>query len=204
MANSLEVISNWIGAVSATIGAIGQTNKLFENHYIGQQLSVIGKGGQGVGSALVAILEDNPQAEVGNWLIASGASTVAYINARELPKEFKKDILNPKNLFENLQQKDLKDIENRQIAIIGNAMQSIGAYLIAIEKEHPKKVLGLKVQSVGALIEAIGEYKKLYSQEEIAQLLAVLGGWLQSIGTTLVAISVTEEYEQRKTYVLNN
>ncbi|WP_100407579.1 DUF6944 family repetitive protein [Bacillus solitudinis] len=194
MANSLEVISNWIAAIGATIGAIGQTNILYENRYIGQQLSVIGKGGQGVGSALVAILEDNPQAEIGNWLIAGGASTVSYINARELPKEFRKDILNQKNPFGNLQQKDLKDIENRQISIIGNAIQSIGAYLIAIEKEHPKKVLGAKVQSIGSLIEAIGEYKNLYSLEELAQLLAVLGGWLQSIGTSLVAIGVTEEY----------
>ncbi|MDG5790022.1 hypothetical protein QA612_21430 [Evansella sp. AB-P1] len=190
-----EVVSNWTAAIGSTVGAIGQTNQLIGNRYIGQILWSVGKGTQGVGSGLQATLEDNPRAEVGNWLISVGASSVSVVAAREIPDEFRKEILYRLKVKE-VDVKTLDDIQNRQVALIGNGLQSIGAYLEALERDHSKRVIGGIIQSLGALIEAIGVLKQLTSDEKTALQLAVIGSWLQSIGTSLQAIGVTEQFHE--------
>ncbi|MCD8510445.1 MAG: hypothetical protein LRY73_11655 [Bacillus sp. (in: Bacteria)] len=196
--NLVDVIGSWIAATGATLGAIGQTKQLAGRRFAGQQLWTVGKGVQAAGASLQAVAEtEEPIAEVGNWLIGIGAAAVSSVGARELPNELEKEIREAIGLKQRQisDDKTMEEIENKQIAVIGNSLQMIGAYLVAIKRENPKRVIGGIVQSGGALIEAIGVLQDLSSKEDTtAQQLAVLGGWLQSIGTTLQAVGATEDF----------
>src|SRR5690554_2508799 len=189
-----QMISSWISAFGATIGAVGQTKQAAGRRYVGSQLWTIGKGIQGVGSAFLAILEEeDPAAEIGNWFISIGSSTVSVTGAREIPKEHLKELLEKKGIKKPFNQKTIEDIELSQVKIIGSSLQSIGAYLTTINTEVSKTFIGGMIQSIGALIEALGHLQNLSSDEKSAQHMAVIGGWLQSIGTILQALGATEE-----------
>ncbi|MBU9710755.1 DUF6944 family repetitive protein [Evansella tamaricis] len=191
-----DLAGNWIGAIGTTIGAIGQTEVLAGRHVIGQHLWIIGKGIQGVGAAIQAVAEEEkPFAELGNWFISAGSSTVSALGVKDLPNAYKKEIKEATRQNDKKEQEKTKeDQENLQVIIIGNALQSIGAYIVGTEREHPKRRIGGIVQSLGALIEGIGNLYELSSEEKIAQQLAVVGAWLQSFGTTLQAVGTTDEY----------
>lgn len=194
----VDVIGSWIAATGATIGAIGQTKQLAGRRFAGQQLWTVGKGVQAAGASLQAVVEtDEPIAEIGNWLIGIGAAAVSAVGARELPNELSKEIREAIGLKQRhiSDDKTLEEIENKQIAVIGNSLQMFGAYLVAIKRENPKRIIGGIVQSLGGLIEAVAILQDLNSKDEkVAQQLAVLGGWLQSIGTTFQAVGTTEDF----------
>ncbi|MBU9723048.1 MULTISPECIES: DUF6944 family repetitive protein [Bacillaceae] len=193
--DSRDVIGNWLGAIGTTIGAVGQTKDLFGRHIVGQHLWIAGKGTQGVGAAIQAVAEDeNVLAELGNWLISAGSSTVSAVGVKDLPNAYEKEAKKRFGIKHDNEPKKQDEVDNKKLIVIANALQAKGAFIVASQRDHPKRKVGGFIQSYGAFIEALGTLTEISSDEKTAQYLAVLGAWLQAAGISLQAVGTTEQF----------
>ncbi|MDG5786222.1 hypothetical protein QA612_01880 [Evansella sp. AB-P1] len=175
----LDVIGNWVESIGATIAAIGETKQVTGPMSVGLQIGSVGNAVQGIGNSLQAIANvEDDGAKTGNWIQAAGTA------ANSIAEYRMKDRL------------DMDILEEQHLEILGDVLQSTGSMLASIERlgQNPKLVYGNLLQSIGAAIEGIGVYIAISSNSVAGQKIEMVGGWLQSFGTTYQAVGATREY----------
>ncbi|WP_218240551.1 hypothetical protein, partial [Pseudomonas sp. 2822-17] len=136
----LDLTGNWVESLGATIAAVAETKQLLGQEESGLKLGVIGNGVQGLGNTFQALAEtDDGYVELGNWLQAAGTSSNSVGEYRHLY-----------NLG--------NDFENNLLEINGDVLQAFGSFYASIGRleSNPKLVYGNLIQSLGAIVEAIG------------------------------------------------
>ncbi|MDG5786223.1 hypothetical protein QA612_01885 [Evansella sp. AB-P1] len=168
----LYIVGNWVEALGANIAAAGVSIEI-QDSIDGKRIRVIGDSIQGLGNFMIAKAEmEDPLAEIGNVIQGIASTSNAIIAHREIYVD---------------------DKLNNQIEIISDSFQALGSYVTAVARsdENPPKAFGNAIQSVGAIIEAIGVLNILIDEETRGDQLRNIGKWIQGFGTVIQAISVT-------------
>lgn len=175
-------VGNWVEAAGSTTKAIGETEELFQETLRSKLLRISGDAGQGIGNAIIALLEEDPFVALGNWIQVAGTSSNSVAATLELIDH------------ENI------DFDPIKVEIIGDILQALGSQITAEALREDAtlgelvRALGNELQTWGAILEAIGGVYMLRDQDERGQRLQVIGAWGQAVGGTIQAIGATRDY----------
>ncbi len=183
----LEVAGAWIQALGTFINASGQTVIVLEkdeNNVEGNSLALIGNGVEAFGNSLQAIGKteiepENGDGILGAWLQSAGNITNSYASY-QIIRGYETDGL--------------------YLDLFGDSIQSIGAFLESLshlegdltEAELASK--GQMLQSLGAILEAIGILYILKNNLAEGIQIQAFGSYAQTAGATLTAIAITKDF----------
>lgn len=117
---------------------------------------------------------------IGSWLNAIGTILVALTEINELRSD---------------------DRINDKIISIGEVLESVGSYLMAIdEKEEADNFTGNMMESVGSTIAAIGNYTLYLDPSSLEDGLAyeIIGDLVQAIGSSISAYKSFENEDEKQ------
>ncbi|MCD8509888.1 MAG: hypothetical protein LRY73_08490 [Bacillus sp. (in: Bacteria)] len=167
----LELIGLWIEAVGQITSATGETRELMEGSDLNALLIVIGEGLQSIGEGLQGVGGDEPGSRFGSFIESAGAGTSSYAAWKFLAE---------------------RSDEFVRLGVVGDSLQGLGAAIAAEAEEDPIFILGNKLESIGAALEAIGGLAQVEGEGEKGQQLNVLGSWLQATGGLLQSIYLSK------------
>ncbi|WP_096201828.1 DUF6944 family repetitive protein [Bacillus sp. FJAT-45350] len=167
----LDVSGSWLDAIGQILSSIGETRNLVGlDDDLVYEIIKIGEGLQAFGNALQAIDEEEPIAEIGDWIEAAGAATASIAAARQLEEE---------------------SIDNVRLEALGDSLQALGPVLASLVEEDRRLLVSYFLQSIGAGLEAIGAVSEIHGKEGKGDILSTVGSWTQTSGSILQAVIVT-------------
>ncbi|EEL34696.1 hypothetical protein bcere0019_20780 [Bacillus cereus Rock3-28] len=218
--SSLKVTGAWYQVGGNLTAAIGTTIGFIGEEKIESDLVIIGSSLQALGYILQIIAtnytedEDKDEEEIEN-------RNICLQNESETLDKMGIELLalgNISNVIGTYFNKNEQLTENDYLIIVGNSLQSIGAFLgveaALIEMKVIQRiiVLGNSMQSLGAGLQAYQGIINL-SKDEVEnedrildkkneRIIALIGIWIQAIGTVISAIGLTA-VEKEKSFENN-
>ncbi|MEW9579773.1 AraC family transcriptional regulator [Bacillus toyonensis] len=218
--SSLKVTGAWYQVGGNLTAAIGTTRGFIGEEKIESDLVIIGSSLQALGYILQIIAtnytedEDKDEEEIEN-------RNICLQNESETLDKMGIELLalgNISNVIGTYFNKNEQLTENDYLIIVGNSLQSIGAFLgveaALIEMKVIQRiiVLGNSMQSLGAGLQAYQGIINL-SKDEVEKedrildkknerIIALIGIWIQAIGTVISAIGLTA-VEKEKSFENN-
>ncbi|MBJ7946415.1 AraC family transcriptional regulator [Bacillus cereus group sp. N24] len=218
--SSLKVTGAWYQVGGNLTAAIGTTRGFIGEEKIESDLVIIGSSLQALGYILQIIAtnytedEDKDEEEIEN-------RNICLQNESETLDKMGIELLalgNISNVIGTYFNKNEQLTENDYLIIVGNSLQSIGAFLgveaALIEMKVIQRiiVLGNSMQSLGAGLQAYQGIINL-SKDEVEnedrildkkneRIIALIGIWIQAIGTVISAIGLTA-VEKEKSFENN-
>ncbi|PGE91891.1 DUF6944 family repetitive protein [Bacillus toyonensis] len=218
--SSLKVTGAWYQVGGNLTAAIGTTRGFIGEEKIESDLVIIGSSLQALGYILQIIAtnytedEDKDEEEIEN-------RNICLQNESETLDKMGIELLalgNISNVTGTYFNKNEQLTENDYLIIVGNSLQSIGAFLgveaALIEMKVIQRiiVLGNSMQSLGAGLQAYQGIINL-SKDEVEnedrildkkneRIIALIGIWIQAIGTVISAIGLTA-VEKEKSFENN-
>ncbi|MGH1287119.1 DUF6944 family repetitive protein [Bacillus toyonensis] len=203
--SSLKVTGAWYQVGGNLTAAIGTTRGFIGEEKIESDLVIIGSSLQALGYILQIIAsnytEDKEEIENRNIYLQNESETLDKMGIELLA------LGNISNVIGTYFNKNEQLTENDYLIIVGNSLQSIGAFLgveaALIEMKAIQRiiVLGNFMQSLGAGLQAYQGIINL-SKDELEnedgiidkkneRIVALIGIWIQAIGTVISAIGLT-------------
>ncbi|EJR61834.1 hypothetical protein IIO_02742 [Bacillus cereus VD115] len=214
--SSLKVTGAWYQVGGNLTAAIGTTRGFIGEEKIESDLVIIGSSLQALGYILQIIAsnytEDEEEIENRNICLQNESETLDKMGIELLA------LGNISNVIGTYFNKNEQLTENDYLIIVGNSLQSIGAFLgveaALIEMKVIQRiiVLGNSMQSLGAGLQAYQGIINL-SKDEVEnedrildkkneRIIALIGIWIQAIGTVISAIGLTA-VEKEKSFENN-
>lgn len=167
----LELIGLWIESVGQITSATAETRKLMEESDLNNLLVVIGEGLQSIGEGFQGVGGEEPLGSFASFIESAGAGTSSYVAWKFLTE---------------------RSDEFIRLGVVGDSLQGLGAAIAAEAADDPIFILGNKLESIGATLEAIGGLAQVEGEGEKGQQLNVLGSWLQATGGLLQTIYLSK------------
>ncbi|MBJ8076616.1 AraC family transcriptional regulator [Bacillus cereus group sp. N12] len=213
--SSLKVTGAWYQVGGNLTAAIGTTRGFIGEEKIESDLVIIGSSLQAFGYILQIIASnytEDEEVENRNICLQNESETLDKMGIELLA------LGNISNVIGTYFNKNEQLTENDYLIIVGNSLQSIGAFLgveaALIEMKVIQRiiVLGNSMQSLGAGLQAYQGIINL-SKDEIEnedrildkkdeRIIALIGIWIQAIGTVISAIGLTA-VEKEKSFENN-
>ncbi|AFU12974.1 hypothetical protein MC28_1552 [Bacillus thuringiensis MC28] len=213
--SSLKVIGAWYQVGGNLTAAIGTTRGFIGEEKIESDLVIIGSSLQAFGYILQIIASnytEDEEVENRNICLQNESETLDKMGIELLA------LGNISNVIGTYFNKNEQLTENDYLIIVGNSLQSIGAFLgveaALIEMKVIQRiiVLGNSMQSLGAGLQAYQGIINL-SKDEVEnedrildkkdeRIIALIGIWIQAIGTVISAIGLTA-VEKEKSFENN-
>ncbi|HDX9611201.1 TPA: AraC family transcriptional regulator [Bacillus toyonensis] len=204
--SSLKVTGAWYQVGGNLTAAIGTTRGFIGEEKIESDLVIIGSSLQALGYILQIIAsnyteEEEEEIENRNIYLHNESETLDKMGIELLA------LGNISNVIGTYFNKNEQLTENDYLIIVGNSLQSIGAFLgveaalIEVKAIQRIIVLGNFMQSLGAGLQAYQGIINL-SKDEVEnedgildkkneRIIALIGIWIQAIGTVISAIGLT-------------
>ncbi|PGB04155.1 DUF6944 family repetitive protein [Bacillus toyonensis] len=203
--SSLKVTGAWFQVGGNLTAAIGTTRGFIGEEKIESDLVIVGSSLQALGYILQIIAsnytEDEEEIENRNVCLQNESETLDKMGIELLA------LGNISNVIGTYFNENEQLTDNDYLIIIGNSLQSIGAFLgveaALIEMNAIQRiiVLGNSMQSLGAGLQAYQGIINL-SKDEVEnedsildkkneRIIALIGIWIQAIGTVISAIGLT-------------
>ncbi|MDM5438741.1 AraC family transcriptional regulator [Bacillus hominis] len=210
--SNLKVTGAWFQVGGNLTAAIGTTRGFIGEEKVESDLVIVGSSLQALGYILQIIAsnytEDEDKRENQNICLENKSKILDKMGIELLALG---NISNVIGTYFNIHEQ-LK--ENDYLIIVGNSLQSIGAFLgveaALIEMEAIQRIiiLGNSMQSLGAGLQAYQGITNL-SKDEIEnedsmvdkkneRIIALIGIWIQAIGTAISAIGLTIIEEEKR------
>ncbi|EJV45998.1 Uncharacterized protein BC141101_01668 [Bacillus toyonensis] len=215
--SSLKVTGAWYQVGGNLTAAIGTTRGFIGEEKIESDLVIIGSSLQAFGYILQIIAsnyieDEDEEVENRNICLQNESETLDKMGIELLA------LGNISNVIGTYFNKNEQLTENDYLIIVGNSLQSIGAFLgveaALIEMKVIQRiiVLGNSMQSLGAGLQAYQGIINL-SKDEVEnedrildkkdeRIIALIGIWIQAIGTVISAIGLTA-VEKEKSFENN-
>ncbi|HDR7687330.1 MULTISPECIES: DUF6944 family repetitive protein [Bacillus cereus group] len=213
--SSLKVTGAWYQVGGNLTAAIGTTRGFIGEEKIESDLVIIGSSLQAFGYILQIIASnytEDEEVENRNICLQNESETLDKMGIELLA------LGNISNVIGTYFNKNEQLTENDYLIIVGNSLQSIGAFLgveaALIEMKVIQRiiVLGNSMQSLGAGLQAYQGIINL-SKDEVEnedrildkkdeRIIALIGIWIQAIGTVISAIGLTA-VEKEKSFENN-
>ncbi|MGQ0438236.1 DUF6944 family repetitive protein, partial [Bacillus sp. B-TM1] len=218
--NDLKVTGAWLQVGGNLTAAIGTTRGFIGEEKVESEIVIVGSSLQALGYILQIIgsneTEDKGEKENQNMCLEKKSEMLDKMGIELLALG---NISNVIGTYFNINEQ-LK--ENDYLIIVGNSLQSIGAFLgveaALLQMKMLQKiiVIGNSLQSLGAGLQAYqgivnvmqnriqNEDSKVDKKDE--RIIALIGVWIQAIGTAISAIGLTiieKEERLEKTYHFN-
>ncbi|PEE28221.1 DUF6944 family repetitive protein [Bacillus toyonensis] len=215
--SSLKVTGAWYQVGGNLTAAIGTTRGFIREEKIESDLVIIGSSLQAFGYILQIIAsnyteDEDEEVENRNISLQNESETLDKMGIELLA------LGNISNVIGTYFNKNEQLTENDYLIIVGNSLQSIGAFLgveaALIEMKVIQRiiVLGNSMQSLGAGLQAYQGIINL-SKDEVEnedrildkkdeRIIALIGIWIQAIGTVISAIGLTA-VEKEKSFENN-
>ncbi|AHA10777.1 AraC family transcriptional regulator [Bacillus toyonensis] len=215
--SSLKVTGAWYQVGGNLTAAIGTTRGFIGEEKIESDLVIIGSSLQAFGYILQIIAsnyteDEDEEVENRNISLQNESETLDKMGIELLA------LGNISNVIGTYFNKNKQLTENDYLIIVGNSLQSIGAFLgveaALIEMKVIQRiiVLGNSMQSLGAGLQAYQGIINL-SKDEVEnedrildkkdeRIIALIGIWIQAIGTVISAIGLTA-VEKEKSFENN-
>ncbi|HDR7849627.1 TPA: AraC family transcriptional regulator [Bacillus toyonensis] len=213
--SSLKVTGAWYQVGGNLTAAIGTTRGFIGEEKIESDLVIIGSSLQAFGYILQIIASnytEDEEVENRNICLQNESETLDKMGIELLA------LGNISNVIGTYFNKNEQLTENDYLIIVGNSLQSIGAFLgveaTLIEMKVIQRiiVLGNSMQSLGAGLQAYQGIINL-SKDEVEnedrildkkdeRIIALIGIWIQAIGTVISAIGLTA-VEKEKSFENN-
>lgn len=213
--SSLKVTGAWYQVGGNLTAAIGTTRGFIGEEKIESDLVIIGSSLQAFGYILQIIASnytEDEEVENQNICLQNESETLDKMGIELLA------LGNISNVIGTYFNKNEQLTENDYLIIVGNSLQSIGAFLgveaALIEMKVIQRiiVLGNSMQSLGAGLQAYQGIINL-SKDEVEnedrildkkdeRIIALIGIWIQAIGTVISAIGLTA-VEKEKSFENN-
>ncbi|WIG43984.1 DUF6944 family repetitive protein [Bacillus toyonensis] len=215
--SSLKVTGAWYQVGGNLTAAIGTTRGFIGEEKIESDLVIIGSSLQAFGYILQIIAsnyteDEDEEVENRNISLQNESETLGKMGIELLA------LGNISNVIGTYFNKNEQLTENDYLIIVGNSLQSIGAFLgveaALIEMKVIQRiiVLGNSMQSLGAGLQAYQGIINL-SKDEVEnedrildkkdeRIIALIGIWIQAIGTVISAIGLTA-VEKEKSFENN-
>ncbi|MEM5639930.1 DUF6944 family repetitive protein [Bacillus zanthoxyli] len=215
--SSLKVTGAWYQVGGNLTAAIGTTRGFIGEEKIESDLVIIGSSLQAFGYILQIIAsnyteDEDEEVENRNICLQNKSETLDKMGIELLA------LGNISNVIGTYFNKNEQLTENDYLIIVGNSLQSIGAFLgveaALIEMKVIQRiiVLGNSMQSLGAGLQAYQGIINL-SKDEVEnedrildkkdeRIIALIGIWIQAIGTVISAIGLTA-VEKEKSFENN-
>jgi hypothetical protein len=177
--NSKQLIGAWTQAIGTVVAAIGSTPSLpiHENDRIG--LGLVGNVLQATGNGLEADSQTTlTYGKLGNIIQATGNLTVSTGLAIDFPSDTGERLVISGDLLQVLGAVTALGSSNRSYMIIGNSLQVIGNSLQASG--------GVRILKESA--------HTIWQPGDGNEILIAKGSWIQALGTILLAIGLTLEW----------
>lgn len=235
-AHELLLSGTYFAGAGTVISAAGETKRFVTGDPLAREGVVVGNGVEAFGNVLQGIgrgkIYDLTRTEatllstIGCWLQAIGNTTNAVATQQaidgELLEEEEEENQEEGNEFAQngyekcgTQLEDAQQLreEGERLDAIGSSVQSAGAafeaYGIAEEDPYPTQELEVTANiliGLGSAIEAIGNVNFLQGNEDQADILKLVGIWIEVLGSVMEVYSVTielidfenEEYEKSR------
>ncbi|AXY10073.1 AraC family transcriptional regulator [Bacillus thuringiensis LM1212] len=203
--NDLKVTGAWLQVGGNLIAAIGTTRGFIGEEKVESEVVIVGSSLQALGYILQMIAsnetEDKGEKEHQNMCLEKKSEMLDKTGIELLALG---NISNVIGTYFNINEQ-LK--ENDYLIIVGNSLQSIGAFLgveaALLQMKMLQKiiVIGNSLQSLGAGLQAYqgivnvmqnrieNEDSKVDKKDE--RIIALIGVWIQAIGTAISAIGLT-------------
>ncbi|MGG1325604.1 AraC family transcriptional regulator [Bacillus tropicus] len=216
--NDLKVTGAWFQVGGNLTAAIGTTRGFIGEEKVESEIVIVGSSLQALGYILQIIgsneTEDKVEKENQNMCLEKKSEMLDKMGIELLALG---NISNVIGTYFNINEQ-LK--ENDYLIIVGNSLQSIGAFLgveaALLQMEMLQKiiVIGNSLQSLGAGLQAYqgivnvmqnriqNEDSKVDKKDE--RIIALIGVWIQAIGTAISAIGLTiiEKEERLKKIII--
>ncbi|EJQ39428.1 hypothetical protein IEC_01508 [Bacillus toyonensis] len=215
--SSLKVTGAWYQVGGNLTAAIGTTRGFIGEEKIESDLVIIGSSLQAFGYILQIIAsnyteDEDEEVENRNICLQNESETLDKMGIELLA------LGNISNVIGTYFNKNEQLTENDYLIIVGNSLQSIGAFLgveaalIEMKVKQRIIVLGNSMQSLGAGLQAYQGIINL-SKDEVEnedrildkkdeRIIALIGIWIQAIGTVISAIGLTA-VEKEKSFENN-
>jgi hypothetical protein len=218
--SSLKVTGAWYQVGGNLTAAIGTTRGFIGEEKIESDLVIIGSSLQAFGYILQIIASnytEDEEVENRNICLQNESETLDKMGIELLA------LGNISNVIGTYFNKNEQLTENDYLIIVGNSLQSIGAFLgveaALIEMKVIQRiiVLGNSIQSLGAGLQAYQGIINL-SKDEVEnedrildkkdeRIIALIGIWIQAIGTVISAIGLTavekgKSFENNKDFIM--
>ncbi|MEH7260073.1 AraC family transcriptional regulator [Bacillus toyonensis] len=215
--SSLKVTGAWYQVGGNLTAAIGTTRGFIGEEKIESDLVIIGSSLQAFGYILQIIAsnyteDEDEEVENRNISLQNESETLDKMGIELLA------LGNISNVIGTYFNKNEQLTENDYLIIVGNSLQSIGAFLgveaalIEMKVKQRIIVLGNSMQSLGAGLQAYQGIINL-SKDEVEnedrildkkdeRIIALIGIWIQAIGTVISAIGLTA-VEKEKSFENN-
>ena len=215
--SSLKVTGAWFQVGGNLTAAIGTTRGFIGEEKIESDLVIIGSSLQAFGYILQIIAsnyteDEDEEVENRNICLQNESETLDKMGIELLA------LGNISNVIGTYFNKNEQLTENDYLIIVGNSLQSIGAFLgveaalIEMKVKQRIIVLGNSMQSLGAGLQAYQGIINL-SKDEVEnedrildkkdeRIIALIGIWIQAIGTVISAIGLTA-VEKEKSFENN-
>lgn len=203
--NGLKVTGAWLQVGGNLTAAIGTTRGFIGEEKVESEIVIVGSSLQALGYILQIIgsneTEDKGEKENQNMCLEKKSEMLDKMGIELLALG---NISNVIGTYFNINEQ-LK--ENDYLIIVGNSLQSIGAFLgveaALLQMKMLQKiiVIGNSLQSLGAGLQAYqgivnvmqnrmqNEDSKVDKKDE--RIIALIGVWIQAIGTAISAIGIT-------------
>ncbi|KAA0796754.1 AraC family transcriptional regulator [Bacillus sp. JAS102] len=203
--NDLKVTGAWLQVGGNLTAAIGTTRGFIGEEKVESEIVIVGSSLQALGYILQIIgsneTEDKGEKENQNMCLEKKSEMLDKMGIELLALG---NISNVIGTYFNINEQ-LK--ENDYLIIVGNSLQSIGAFLgveaALLQMKMLQKiiVIGNSLQSLGAGLQAYqgivnvmqnrmqNEDSKVDKKDE--RIIALIGVWIQAIGTAISAIGIT-------------
>jgi len=203
--NGLKVTGAWFQVGGSLTAAIGTTRGFIGEEKVESEIVIVGSSLQALGYILQIIgsneTEDKVEKENQNMCLEKKSEMLDKMGIELLALG---NISNVIGTYFNINEQ-LK--ENDYLIIVGNSLQSIGAFLgveaALLQMKMLQKiiVIGNSLQSLGAGLQAYqgivnvmqnriqNEDSKVDKKDE--RIIALIGVWIQAIGTAISAIGLT-------------
>ncbi|MCF6139419.1 DUF6944 family repetitive protein [Pseudalkalibacillus berkeleyi] len=184
----LETVGAWVQVLGTLISASGLTIIVLEddeNSLEGNSLTLIGNGVEAFGNSIQAIgrtkksVGEDVEGILGAWFQSAG------------------NITNSKASYLIISG---HEVEGLKLDILGDSIQSIGAFFESVSLAESDLLnaefasQGELIQSLGAMIEAMGVLSILKDEVDEGTQIQAFGSYAQLAGATMTAIAFTKDF----------
>jgi hypothetical protein len=179
--NSKQLIGAWTQAIGTVVAATGSTHSLPIHENGRKGLGLVGNVLQATGNGLEADSQTTlTYGKLGNMIQATGNLTVSTCLAIDFSSDTGERLVISGDLIQALGAVTALGSANQYYIVIGNSLQ----------------VIGNTLQAIGGVGQLKEEVRMVLGHSQVSnEVLIAVGSWIQAIGTILLAIGLTLEWD---------